>query len=603
MDSTLRCNSLKCRQRLADRAVVTTCSHIFCVPCSNALGLSSSADGVRVCPACDAQLANPDDAVATQLNPTEDYKTSYSGRVPTNKPDESSMYHDYMAKNLADRYANLNSQMDNVIKDANSEISGLRDRLERMHVEKKTLEQKNQELVKAFSEKSKAHQRLTKLYQQAKGTQDAQQMRYAAADDVDQVIQSMQGPGFGETLRDRTPQRPASMAGRGGRQELPRHARIGSFGGSKDRIWSSQNSRGGPDSSQVMDSPSLGPGMQNYGMRVSTSGQRQATPNRQPLGELHRNATSSQRFGGYGSGSGGGVKESNYNVASNEPVRRPLCVPQCLTDARQRPPAIRACLFDMDGLLIDSEDLYTVCTNETLRKYGKPDLPWNIKAQLQGRPGPEAGKIFHDWAQLPITREDFLQQTSLLQQKYFPSTQPLPGVRDLLKTLDANPNVHIALATSSNKNNFGLKTAHLEDMFDVFEQQHRILGDDPRIPSGKGKPAPDIYLLALETINARIRKQGKEKEITPAECLVFEDSVPGVESGRRAGMQVVWCPHPGLLKEYKGREDEVLAGTSIMKQYGVSSGGSEVPGKVGDGWARLHMTLEQFPYKSYGMEA
>jgi pseudouridine-5'-monophosphatase len=132
---------------------------------------------------------------------------------------------------------------------------------------------------------------------------------------------------------------------------------------------------------------------------------------------------------------------------------------------------------------------------------------------------------------------------------------------------------------------------------------NRILGDDPRIPSGKGKPAPDIYLLALETINQRIRKEGKEKEITPAECLVFEDSVPGVESGRRAGMQVVWCPHPGLLKEYTGREDEVLAGTSIMKQYGVSSGGSEVPGKVGDGWARLHMTLEHFPYKSYGMEA
>lgn len=52
-------------------------------------------------------------------------------------------------------------------------------------------------------------------------------------------------------------------------------------------------------------------------------------------------------------------------------------------------PAIRACLFDMDGLLIDSEDLYTICTNEVLREYGRPDLPWNIKAQLQGRPGPE----------------------------------------------------------------------------------------------------------------------------------------------------------------------------------------------------------------------
>lgn len=41
----------------------------------------------------------------------------------------------------------------------------------------------------------------------------------------------------------------------------------------------------------------------------------------------------------------------------------------------------------MDGLLIDSEDIYTRVTNEVLAEYGKPNLPWNIKAQLQGRPG------------------------------------------------------------------------------------------------------------------------------------------------------------------------------------------------------------------------
>lgn len=53
------------------------------------------------------------------------------------------------------------------------------------------------------------------------------------------------------------------------------------------------------------------------------------------------------------------------------------------------PPPIRACLFDMDGLLIDTEDLYSIVTNEVLRECGKPDLPWSIKAQMQGRPGPE----------------------------------------------------------------------------------------------------------------------------------------------------------------------------------------------------------------------
>ncbi len=52
-------------------------------------------------------------------------------------------------------------------------------------------------------------------------------------------------------------------------------------------------------------------------------------------------------------------------------------------------PPVRACLFDMDGLLIDSEDIYTICTNIVLHEYGKPSLPWHIKAQIQGRPGPE----------------------------------------------------------------------------------------------------------------------------------------------------------------------------------------------------------------------
>ena len=52
-------------------------------------------------------------------------------------------------------------------------------------------------------------------------------------------------------------------------------------------------------------------------------------------------------------------------------------------------PKIRACLFDMDGLLLDTEDIYTKCNNVILHEYGKPSLPWKIKAQLQGRPGPD----------------------------------------------------------------------------------------------------------------------------------------------------------------------------------------------------------------------
>jgi len=46
-------------------------------------------------------------------------------------------------------------------------------------------------------------------------------------------------------------------------------------------------------------------------------------------------------------------------------------------------PPIRACIFDVDGLLINSEDIYTEIYNNILHSYGKPDLPWSIKAKQQ----------------------------------------------------------------------------------------------------------------------------------------------------------------------------------------------------------------------------
>ncbi|PSN72868.1 HAD-like protein [Corynespora cassiicola Philippines] len=277
-------------------------------------------------------------------------------------------------------------------------------------------------------------------------------------------------------------------------------------------------------------------------------------------------------------------------------------------------PPIRAALFDMDGLLIDSEDIYTNITNIILARYNRPPIPWSIKAQLQGRPGPQAAAIFHNFAQLPISKEQFSAEQSTLQREQFPSAKPLPGVPELLEELRRR-GVHMALATSSHARNFALKTSHMKDLFDTyFASEHQVLGDDARIKPGRGKPAPDIYLLALETLNATLRAKG-EKEILPEECLVFEDSVPGVEAGRRAGMQAVWVPHPELLTEYKGREEEVLAGLTgehkedeeeqLQKtEEEVQKGKRRVgmPGEIGDGWGRLLPSLEKFPYESWGIE-
>jgi pseudouridine-5'-monophosphatase len=272
----------------------------------------------------------------------------------------------------------------------------------------------------------------------------------------------------------------------------------------------------------------------------------------------------------------------------------------------------------MDGLLIDSEDIYTLVTNLILQEYGKPNLPWVVKAQLQGRPQFEANRIFHDWVQLPISPTEYATKQAALQAKYFPTTKPLPGVikllGDLRSTLNTDSPVQMAIATSSQSKNFKLKTDHLRDILSGFPDSRRVLGDDPRIGKGRGKPLPDIYLLALDVINADIRK-AREEEIKPEECLVFEDSVPGVEAGRRAGMRVIWCPHKDLLEVYRGREEEVLAGlTGEHKDEEKSEAEQEAerlqslrlqdsgrPGKLNDGWGELLHTLEGFPYERYGI--
>ncbi|CUS14013.1 unnamed protein product [Tuber aestivum] len=268
---------------------------------------------------------------------------------------------------------------------------------------------------------------------------------------------------------------------------------------------------------------------------------------------------------------------------------------------------IRACLFDMDGLLLNTEDIYTKVTNMILVENGRPIMPWSLKAQLQGRPGPTSTNIFLKWAQLKISHEEFLKRRTELQTEFFPSCSPLPGAPELLETLSTatTPSglpIEAALATSSGAQAFEVKTAHLKDLFKFFPKDQQIFGDDPRIQHGRGKPAPDIYLVALESINARLRGEGKA-EILPEECLVFEDAVPGVEAGRRAGMRVVWIPHKELRKVFVGKEEEILAGLPMAGDAeGEVVEEDRKIGKVGDGWGELRESIVGFDYARYGIQ-
>lgn len=259
-------------------------------------------------------------------------------------------------------------------------------------------------------------------------------------------------------------------------------------------------------------------------------------------------------------------------------------------------PAIRACIFDMDGLLINSEDIITLSINQLLVSHGRPPLTPSIRAQLMGVPDSSNNATFHAHAQLPIPRDKWARDSKAHMRRLYPESKPLPGAAALLANL-GRAGVELGLASSTSSESFALKTARPETrrLLDVFSGDRRILGDDPRLRRGRGKPAPDIYLLALEAVNASLGTGGEA--IRPSECLVFEDSVAGVEAGRRAGMRVVWVPHADVACEYQARYGDILAGRS-----GVFEVGDDWQlGLVDDGWAEHIPSLEHFDYERYGI--
>ena len=126
------------------------------------------------------------------------------------------------------------------------------------------------------------------------------------------------------------------------------------------------------------------------------------------------------------------------------------------------------------------------------------------------------------------------------------------------------------------------------------------------------KPMPDVFLLALGRVNAHLAPG--EREVRPPECVVFEDSVGGVEAGRRAGMRVCWVPHEGLRGVWRGREEMVLGGKSgegDNEKTGVDGRldeeqekkASKGPSRLSseDGWAEMLISLDEFDYGQYGI--
>jgi pseudouridine 5'-phosphatase len=185
------------------------------------------------------------------------------------------------------------------------------------------------------------------------------------------------------------------------------------------------------------------------------------------------------------------------------------------------PDDISAVLFDMDGVLLDTEPLYTVAYDHVLAPFGA-SLDLVTKREIMGRPA--AFSVQHVLTKfgVPLTVEEFLSRRKPILEALIESAPPLRGAPELIEFLKTR-GVPMAVATSTDRRLFAKKTA-VHPWFSLFDAV--VCGDDARVLAPK--PAPDIFLEAARQLG-----------IAPKDCAILEDSPSGLRAARAAGGRVI----------------------------------------------------------------
>jgi HAD superfamily hydrolase (TIGR01509 family) len=185
---------------------------------------------------------------------------------------------------------------------------------------------------------------------------------------------------------------------------------------------------------------------------------------------------------------------------------------------------LRAVVFDLDGLLVNSEDLYEQAGETVLRRRGKT-YDAALREQMMGRPVVDALQLMIDCHSLTDPLEDLMCECrEVLEALMATSLAPMPGVEELLDQLQAE-NVPVAVATSATRE-------YADHVLTRLNLKHRfrfiLTADD----IARGKPDPEVYLLAAKRLG-----------IAPFQMLVLEDSANGCRAAVAAGAFTVAVPN------------------------------------------------------------
>jgi HAD superfamily hydrolase (TIGR01509 family) len=185
---------------------------------------------------------------------------------------------------------------------------------------------------------------------------------------------------------------------------------------------------------------------------------------------------------------------------------------------------IKAAIFDMDGIIIDSEPLQMVAINQVMAQ-------WDIQLSEEDFLPMIGRRLSDDFVDLkkkfpvPVEYPEFAKMKNQAYQNLIQhSIQEMPGLSRLLKELK-KANILLAVASGSGRWDIDLvlEGLGLSSAFDVITSGNEVT---------HGKPHPEIYILTANRL-----------QIAPEFCVAFEDTSYGVTSAKSAGMKCVAVPH------------------------------------------------------------
>jgi HAD superfamily hydrolase (TIGR01509 family) len=185
---------------------------------------------------------------------------------------------------------------------------------------------------------------------------------------------------------------------------------------------------------------------------------------------------------------------------------------------------IEAIVFDLDGVLLDSEQVWDEVREALARERGGH---WHERAQrdMMGMSSTEWSRYMHDVIGLPEPPEEISAEVvRRLSERYREGLPLLPGAGEAVERLAAR--WPLGLASSSNRPliDLVLDVSGLARLFRATVSSEEV---------ARGKPAPDVFLEAARRLGVRSER-----------CAVVEDSANGILAGRAAGMRVVAIPNP-----------------------------------------------------------